>query len=159
MIRCFVFLVPCIIYLADIGKLSYFSRTRRTLILSFLIAAAILFILQSTRPGGPGNGPAIGVINMTPIFTIISVVLNLVLSGSIVLRLLFFRQRIRRDLGSAAGRQYISIATMLIESAMIYTLVWICSVVPTQLRNPLGNVFTPPSVHVQVCSSLTTPIN
>jgi hypothetical protein len=96
---------------------------------------------------------------MTSIFTIVSLVLNLILSGSIVLRLLFFRQRIRKDLGPAAGSQYISIAAMLIESAMIYTVVWICSLVPTLLGNPFQNVFTPACVHVQVCSRLTMPIN
>jgi hypothetical protein len=87
---------------------------------------------------------------MTPIFTIVSLTLNLILSGSIVLRLLFFRHRIRKDLGPAAGRQYISIAAMLIESAMIYTVVWICSLVPTQLQSPFQNVFTPGCIHVQV---------
>jgi hypothetical protein len=87
---------------------------------------------------------------VTPIFTIVSLILNVILSGSIVLRLLFFRWRIQKDLGPAAGRQYISIAAMLIESAMLYIVVWIPSLVPTFLQIPFQNVFTPACVPVQV---------
>jgi hypothetical protein len=134
--------------------------------LSFLIVAAVLVLIQTTHPGeppngsfngsfnGPLNGPAGGV-NMMLIFSVVSLALNLILSGSIVLRLLFFRQRIRKDLGAAAGRQYISIAAMLIESAMLYTVVWICFIVPTQLQNPFQFVFISAWVHVQVSSLLT----
>jgi hypothetical protein len=158
MIRTFVFLVPCIAYVADIGELSCFGN-RHTQILSFLIAAAVLFLIQITRPGGSPFAPAGGGTNMTPVFTLVSLALNFILSGSIVLRLLFFRQRITKDLGSAAGRQYISIAAMLIESTMLYTVVWICATVPSLLGSPFQNVFNPGCIHVQVCSHPITFID
>jgi hypothetical protein len=95
---------------------------------------------------------------MISIFAVFSLALNLILSGSIVLRLLFFRKRARKDLGPTGGRCYISVAAMLIESAMLYTVVWICFFVPAQLGNALQNLFSQASVHVQVvsCSHLTT---
>jgi hypothetical protein len=110
----------------------------------------IMLIVQSATPGGSPLGPAGGGISMTPIFSLVSLVLNVVLSGAIVGRLLFYRQKIRRNLGAAAGSQYLSIVAMLLESAMLYTVVWICSVVPEMLRVPFENVFTPGSVNVQV---------
>jgi hypothetical protein len=103
--------------------------------------------------GGSPYHAAGGGINITPIFIIVSLVLNGILSGSIILRLLFFRWRIQKDLGPAAGRQYISIAAMLVESAMLYMAAWIPSLVPTFLQVPFQSVFTPASIYVQVCFS------
>jgi hypothetical protein len=94
---------------------------------------------------------------MTPIFTIVSFALNLILSGAIVLRLLCFRQRIRKELGFDAGRQYITIAAMLIDSAVIYTVVWLCALVPTLLQVLFQNVVSQACVHVQVLS-LVVPL-
>jgi hypothetical protein len=87
---------------------------------------------------------------MIPVFNLVSLVLNVVLSGAIVLRQLYYRQKIRRYLGAAAGSQYLSVVAMLLESATLYTVVWICSEVSELLDVPFENVFTPGAVNVQV---------
>jgi hypothetical protein len=87
---------------------------------------------------------------MTSIFAVFSLALNLILSGSIVLRLLFFRQKARKYVGPASGKQYITVVAMLIESATLYTVVWICFFVPAQLGNALQHMFSQACVHVQV---------
>jgi hypothetical protein len=154
LIRFLVFLVPCITYLADLSEYRSYdlaiAADRRIPDIIFLAVSAILLLVQVTRVGGSPYQVVGGGINITPIFTIVSLILNGILSGSIVLRLLFFRWRIQKDLGPAAGRQYISIAAMLIESAMLYMAVWIPSLVPTFLQSPFQNVFTPACIHVQV---------
>ena len=50
------------------------------------------------------------------------------------------------------GSRYLSIAAMLIESAMLYTVFWTGSVVPMFLRSSPANLFAPGSVYVQVRS-------
>jgi hypothetical protein len=132
---------------------------RRALALTLLIVAAVLLLFQTTRPGGSPAEPAqeLGGADMTPIFAIVSFVLNLILSGAIVLRLFFFRQRIRKELGSDAGRQYITVAAMLIDSAMIYAVVWLCSSVPTLLQVPFQYVVSQACIHVQVWSATSSP--
>jgi hypothetical protein len=128
------------------------------LILALLIATAVLLLFQATRPGGSPHEPDRELrVDMTPIFAIASFALNLILSGAIVLRLFFFRQRIRKELGPDAGRQFITIAAMLIDSAMIYAVVWLCSSVPTLLRVPFQNVVSQACVHVQVYSTTSSP--
>ena len=131
---------------------------RQALTLTLLKATAVLLLFQSSRPGGSPNEPAreLGGVDMTPIFAIVSFVLNLILSGAIVFRLLFFRQRIRKELGPDTGCQYITIAAMLIDSAMIYTVVWLCSLVPTLLQAPFQSVVSQASIHVQVWSTTSS---
>jgi hypothetical protein len=69
-----------------------------------------------------------------------------------VLRLLHFQRKtnsLRLHLGSDAGVQYVSIATMLTESAMLFTAVSII-IVPTILEHPIQYVFGLGFVHFQV---------
>jgi hypothetical protein len=50
------------------------------------------------------------------------------------------------------GCRYLSVAAMLIESAMLYTVFWTSALVPMFLRNSAENLFLPGSVYVQVIS-------
>ena len=152
-----MFLVPCVTYLADISELTIYLGGRHALILALLIAAAVLLLFQATRPGGSPHEPDRELrVDMSPIFAIVSFALNIILSGAIVLRLFFLKQRIRKELGSDAGRQYITIASMLIDSAMIYTAVWLCSAVPTLLQVPFQYVVSQACIHVQVWSTTSS---
>ena len=70
---------------------------------------------------------------------------------AIVARLLVFRWRISRALGSKFGSQYTSIAAMLIESAVIYSAGALLFLVPFALNSPLSNMFIQVLSEIQVC--------
>jgi hypothetical protein len=110
-----------------------------------------MFIVQTASPAGsPWESSTI---NATPVYYLLSLTFNISLSLAIVLRLLHFRRKtnsLRLHLGSDAGVQYVSIAAMLTESAMLFTAVSIFIIVPTILEHPIQYVFGLGFVHFQV---------
>lgn len=69
---------------------------------------------------------------------------------AIVCRLLVFRWRVSSTLGSGYGRQYTSIAAMLIESAFLYSSFSLLFLIPFALGNPIQNTFVQMLGEVQV---------
>jgi hypothetical protein len=111
-----------------------------------------MFILQSASPAGsPWESSTI---NATPAYLLLSLAFNVTLSLAIVFRLLHFRRRtyaLRQHLRSDAGIQCVSIAAMLIESAMLFTAVSLFTIIPMILEHPIQYVFCIGYGHTQVC--------
>jgi hypothetical protein len=93
-------------------------------------------------------------INITAPYFLVSLILNISLSLAIVFRLLYFRRRteaLRQSVGANVGAQYFTIAAMLIESAMLYSVVSLLTIVPFMLDNPIQNIFEVAYMDAQVC--------
>ncbi|KAI0827042.1 hypothetical protein BC628DRAFT_193981 [Trametes gibbosa] len=73
----------------------------------------------------------------------LSFFINFVLTFVIVARLLWIRRQMCRSIGSRHTRIYISIAAMLVESAALYTIVTLVSIVACATRNPIENALLP----------------
>lgn len=91
-----------------------------------------------------------GAINWTIPFFSLSLSLNILLTIAIVLRLLLFRRHIVSVLGQGHGRQYTSVAAMIVESASIFSVFSLLFLVPFALNNPLNGLFFSPLGGVQV---------
>ncbi len=70
----------------------------------------------------------------------------------ISLRLLMYRIRISRVMGRNYGRQYTSIASMIVESALLYTGFQLAFIVPFALGHPSQTIFLQPLSQIQVLS-------
>ncbi|KAI0372065.1 hypothetical protein BV20DRAFT_940713 [Pilatotrama ljubarskyi] len=69
--------------------------------------------------------------------------INVVLTLVIVLRLLYVRRELTAALGSRHTRIYTSIVAMLVESASLYTIVTLISIIACAKRKPLQNAVLP----------------
>jgi hypothetical protein len=54
------------------------------------------------------------------------------------------------SMNESIGSRYLSVAAMVIESAMLYTVFWTMSLVPMFVMSSAENLFSPGSVYVQV---------
>ncbi len=83
-------------------------------------------------------------------FFVLSLSENVILSGSIALRLLVMRRR-HVVVGAQHGSQYTSIAAMIIESAALYSVFNLCFIVPYIVGHPISGIFLDMLGQVQVC--------
>jgi hypothetical protein len=89
-------------------------------------------------------------VNWTIPYFSLSLALNILVTIAIVARLLLYRHRITRALGPAHGSQYAGIATMIIESAAIYSSFSLLFLIPFALNNPISAIFLQALGNVQV---------
>jgi hypothetical protein len=54
------------------------------------------------------------------------------------------------SMNESIGSRYLSVAAMVIESAMLYTVFWTSALVPMFVMSSAENLFSPSSVYVQV---------
>ncbi|KIJ57991.1 hypothetical protein HYDPIDRAFT_163675 [Hydnomerulius pinastri MD-312] len=106
------------------------------LMLAASVAMGIMFLIQvsTTNPYFTNN------INFTLPYLSLSLALNIIVTIAIVLRLLTFRYRIIAVLGPSHGTQYTSIATMIIESAALYSAVSMTFLVLFGIGNAVSQV-------------------
>jgi hypothetical protein len=112
-----------------------------------------LYLRQVGAPlGSPwANNP----INYTLLYASISLALNLFITVMIVSRLLLFRYRSIKALGSPEhGTTYLSISTLLIESAAIYAVFSLMFLIPFGLKNAFANVMLQALSEIQIITSL-----
>lgn len=95
-------------------------------------------------------------INFTQPYFWTSFALNITMTGLIIGRLFVYRMRIGRVMGGKYGRQYTSIASMIVESALLYTGFQLAFIVPFGLSTPTQTIFLQPLSQVQV-SPLVDP--
>jgi len=106
----------------------------------------IMFLIQvSTTNPYVTNG-----VNFTLPYLSLSLALNIILTITIVLRLLTFRYRVVSVLGPKYGTQYTSIAAMIIESAALYSAVSITFLVLFGVGNAVSQVFLQSLIQFQV---------
>ena len=95
----------------------------------------------------------------------ISFSLNLLLTFTIVTRLILQRRNIRKAMGASAGvgQTYGAIITILVESSALYAVSFLLFFVPTTAKSWIENAFWPVLFQAQVRAALTalrrTPIS
>ncbi|KAG1739263.1 hypothetical protein EDB19DRAFT_1828845 [Suillus lakei] len=115
------------------------------------VAMGIMWLLQvtSTSPYFSSTN-----INYTVPYLSLSLALNIIITIVIVLRLLTYRYRISKVLGSSYGTQYTSIAAMIIESAALYSVFSVAFLTLFLLNNPISETFIESLTQVQIIAML-----
>uniref|UniRef100_A0A0W0G572 Uncharacterized protein n=2 Tax=Moniliophthora roreri TaxID=221103 RepID=A0A0W0G572_MONRR len=103
------------------------------------IASGILFLKQLATVS-QSSGELIG-INYSPPYYIVTLASNIIVTVLIVLRLLIYRHRITRAMGSSHGSYYTSIVAMIVESALIYSSFALAFMVPFAISSPVAQLF------------------
>ncbi|KAG2154512.1 uncharacterized protein EDB93DRAFT_1320132 [Suillus bovinus] len=121
------------------------------LMLTASIAMGIMWMLQVTA-----NSPYFTStkINYTVPYLSLSLALNIVITIVIVLRLLTYRRRITKALGSSYGTQYTSIAAMIVESAALYSTFSVALLLLFLTNNPISATFIESLTQVQIIAML-----
>ncbi|EED84965.1 predicted protein [Postia placenta Mad-698-R] len=108
----------------------------------------VLFLVKTSHSSPYGS----------PKFTIIyfatTLALNVMVTVFIATRLLYYQRRARTVFGGMHLPHYSNLASILVESAALYSIFSILFVVPLALNNPLGSVFLQALGQVQTVSSL-----
>ncbi len=91
-------------------------------------------------------------VNYTIPYYSTSLALNILVTLLIAVRLAYYRNRISRIMGGAQGRQYTSLAAIVIESAAIYSTFSLLFLVPFAFGHPLAQLFLQALSPIQVCS-------
>jgi hypothetical protein len=94
-------------------------------------------------------------VNWTIPYFSLSLALNILVTLAIVGRLFLYRHRVIRAIGPGHGRQYVGIATMIVESAAIYSSFSILFLVPFARNNAISAVFLQALGGVQVSTLMT----
>lgn len=121
------------------------------LMLAGSIALGILWLLQLTS-----NSPFFTStnINYTVPYLSLSLALNIIITIVIVLRLLTYRHRISKVLGSGYGTQYTSIAAMIVESAALYSAFSLALLILFLSNNPFSAAFIELLPQIQIIATL-----
>ncbi|KAJ7792083.1 hypothetical protein B0H13DRAFT_1675808 [Mycena leptocephala] len=144
--------LPIFIYLAAIGE--YLSHIRVTSHSTLLLVLSILALFQSSRPNS--HLWTQKTIDFGLPYYALSGVLNVLITLMITTRLFMHRRHIRRTLGEeqAMSVPYTSIAAMLVESSVLYTVTSILFLVPYGLKSDVSNIFIPILIEVQLLAPL-----
>jgi len=116
---------------------------------SMAMGSLFLYQLFVKNPFQPADG-----INWTLPYLGLSLSLNIILTLSIVSRLIVWRFRIRRILGAEHGSQYIGIASMIVESAALHAVLSLLFLIPDAIGHPLSIIFLQTLMPDQVLASL-----
>lgn len=92
-------------------------------------------------------------INLAIPYWAISIALNVLITACIVGRLLYMRYQMRKVL-AGTGSEYISITSMMIESAALYTANGLIFLVSYAVNSPIQNLALPVLGQMQVCPLL-----
>ncbi|KAG1784698.1 uncharacterized protein HD556DRAFT_1462771 [Suillus plorans] len=111
------------------------------------IAMAIMWLLQVTASTSYFS---LTDIDYTIPYLTLSLALNIIITIVIVLRLLTYRRRISKVLGSSYGTQYTSIAAMIVESAALYSTFSVAFLTLFGLNNAISETFLVSLTQVQV---------
>lgn len=90
---------------------------------------------------------------LTLTYYVISIAINILLTLLIAGRLLLHRQRMVSILGAQHAGVYVSIATIIIESAILYSAFALPFFITLGLDTPVSNTFLNCLNSVQVCAS------
>ena len=136
--------IPCAGWITGLGRSSFpWSVSPNLAALSLVLG--ILWLLQVTTPYGRA-------FNISEPFFLTSVFLNVLISASLVGRLLWYRRKISKALGlqKGLGVQYTHLASMLVEAAIPYMLFSLGCFIFFTLKTPLLQPFESPFGLVQV---------
>jgi len=97
-------------------------------------------------------------INLAIPYWAISIALNVIITACITTKLLYMRYQMRQ-ISVGSGSEYISITSMMIESAAIYTANGLIFLVSYAVNSPIQNLALPVLGQTQVCMSITDLTN
>jgi hypothetical protein len=125
---------------------------RHTLLtVSVLIDNAVLSLLLIIMLCSPGITLWSTIsINLGIPYWSISIALNVIITGCIVTRLLYMRRQVRRA-NAGGGSEYLSVTSMSVESASLYSINGIIFIVSYGINSPIQNLALPVLGQTQVC--------
>ncbi|KAI0310866.1 hypothetical protein OF83DRAFT_1069832 [Amylostereum chailletii] len=94
------------------------------------------------------------VTNWTIPYLSLTISLNILVTIAIVARLLLYRHRIMKTLGSQHTKHYTGIAAMIVESAAIYSSLAIVLLVTFAINSPIFNIFLQAVSQIQSSATL-----
>lgn len=126
-------------------------------------AVGVVFTIQSSTPGSSLYSET--AVSFGLPYFVISLSLNIILTILIIARLLTYRRRINAVMGSEHGRDYTSLAALIVESAVLYSVFALAFLITYAINNPINQVFiglvTPVQVSIilkiQNAEKLTSP--
>lgn len=108
-----------------------------------------VWLAQMTR-----SAPKSFHIKYTATYLSLTLFLNIVVTSMIVFRLLQHRRKARKSLGSCHGTLYTSVATMVVESAALYSVFLLVFLIFFAIDHPLQFLFLQILGEIQVNDSL-----
>ena len=131
---------PYLLFLGSFGWFFCISITIQRVYNSqrIYVVMGLLFLIQVSA-ASPWSADS--AINWTIPFFSLSLSLNIILTAAIVIRLLVHRQKISSTMGPSYGRHYTSVASMIVESASIFSVFSLLFLVPFALNHPLNLIF------------------
>ncbi|KAG9309533.1 hypothetical protein JVU11DRAFT_10507 [Chiua virens] len=121
--------LPALIYLATVG-------------------ASLAWLTVSAAPGAVYSTQTVQIAGIASFSC--SVAMNVTASILITIRLLMHRRAISQAVGSQQGRFYLSYLAMTLESAVLYTVFVIITLIVFTINSPLVNIFFPVLGTIQV---------
>ncbi|KAJ7217070.1 hypothetical protein GGX14DRAFT_300684, partial [Mycena pura] len=118
------------------------------------IAMGVMILFQSSRPNA--NLWTKTTVNFGIPYYALAAALNVVITIMITTRLLLYRRSLRNTLGEAQAMSvpFASIASMLVESSLLYAVTSILFLVPYGLKSDVSNIFIPILIEVQILAPL-----
>ncbi|KAI0362158.1 hypothetical protein OH77DRAFT_1441428 [Trametes cingulata] len=119
------------------------------------LAATILSALTTLQAARPTSSLwANNTLVVSVPYWSISIALSLLLTSLLIIRLMYIRHKIVSSLGPQYGKDYSSIAAMILESALPYGVVSLIFIVLYGLHNTAENLFIPLLVQVECISPM-----
>lgn len=118
----------------------------------FVVVMGTLWTLQSSQPG-------LSLYSKSPqaygtSYYAISLGVNVILTILITIRLFMYRRMILDVLPEEHARYYVSLATIMVESAALYSVLALVSIITYAINNPLNQVFLSAASPAQVCAPI-----
>ncbi|TFY61712.1 hypothetical protein EVJ58_g4342 [Rhodofomes roseus] len=123
---------------------SDFNRSWMRILLWFpgLMVCMSIDVLKSiSQADGSSNSTPFVVANITLSFYVISLAANIIVTILIAGRLLVYRHRVQSVLGAHHAKGYANIATILVESAVLYSAFAFTFLIVFGMNNPLAYIF------------------
>ncbi|RDB29450.1 hypothetical protein Hypma_016081 [Hypsizygus marmoreus] len=130
----------CWVIWSAIGKYgAYLAIAFPSLMLLASFVMGVLWTLQSSQPG-------LSLFSALPVaygtsYYAISLGVNIILTALITVRLLFYRRTIMASLPEDHAREYVSLATIVVESASLYSVFALIFLITYAVNNPINSVF------------------
>lgn len=84
-------------------------------------------------------------------YYVISLTVNIIITILIIIRLLMYRRTILDVLPKEHARHYVSIATIMVESAALYSVLALIFIITYAVNNPMNQIFLTAASCAQVC--------
>ncbi|KAL0954452.1 hypothetical protein HGRIS_003428 [Hohenbuehelia grisea] len=132
----------CMVIYSNITYARWLSRVVPLLLYLSEIGMGILWIAQISAPNSSlWSSTVVNTINFTTPYFWIGFSLNILATAAIVGRLLMHRRNISHAMGGNYGLQYVSLAAIIVESALLYSAFLLMFLVPYTMDHPVQNAF------------------